>query len=127
MSILKGLTLTKVLTADAAGPEFRKMYDYSHYALAGLVPVAALGGEGNTLISLTDLALGVALPIHAHIGLNGILSDYVPPRYLGASRWGVLASSAIVFVGLQKLNLSGPGITKTVKSLWHSPEKKLQQ
>jgi len=86
MSILKGLTLTKVLTADAAGPEFRKMYDYSHYALAGLVPVAALGGEGNTLISLTDLALGVALPIHAHIGLNGILSDYVPPRYLGAHR-----------------------------------------
>lgn len=42
--------------------------------------------QGNTLISLTDLALGVALPIHAHIGLNGILSDYVPPRYLGAHR-----------------------------------------
>ena len=41
--------------------------------------------QGNTLISLTDLALGVALPIHAHIGMNNILSDYVPPRYLGRS------------------------------------------
>lgn len=121
MSLIRNLTLAKVLRADSAGPEFRKLYEQSHIALAGLVPIAALGGEGNKLITLTDLALGVALPIHAHIGLNNILSDYVPPRYMGASRWGALASTAIVFIGLQQLNLGGPGITKTVKSLWHSP------
>ncbi len=40
--------------------------------------------QGNTLVSLTDVALGVALPIHSHISMNGILSDYVPPRYMGA-------------------------------------------
>lgn len=122
MSVIRNLTLTKVLRADAAGPEFRKLYDQTHVALAGLVPIAALGGEDNKLISLTDLALGVALPIHAHIGLNGILSDYVPPRFIGVTRWGALVSTAVVFVGLQKLNLGGPGITKTVKSLWHNPQ-----
>jgi succinate dehydrogenase (ubiquinone) membrane anchor subunit len=116
--------LEKVLKADTAGPAFRHFYDKTHYVLAGLVPISALGGENTPLIRLTDLALGVVIPLHAHVGLNGVVSDYVPPRFMGASRWGLLAASSIAFLGLTKLNLSGPGITSTVKSLWHNPEKK---
>lgn len=117
------VTLDKILKADSAGPKFRKIYDQSHYALAGLVPIAALGGEHTPLTRLTDLALAAVIPLHMHVGVNGIVSDYVPPRYIGATRWGVLAASGITFLGLMKLNLTGPGITSTVKSLWHKPEK----
>ena len=40
----------------------------------------------------------------------------------GASRWAALGCSAVAFVGLAKLNVQGPGITGTVKSLWKRPE-----
>ena len=33
-----------------------------------------------------DLALGVIFPLHAHIGMNWIISDYVPPAMRGSSR-----------------------------------------
>ena len=114
----------------------------------------------------TDIALGVAIPLHSHVAINSVLSDYVPrsvkgalqPKApcmaaegmhacqgrmqgviavldtcsrvttactrtqphvcAGAARWGALASSTVMFVGLLKLNLMGPGITPTVKQLW---------
>lgn len=40
------------------------------------------------------------------------------------ARGGVLGMSVITFLGLAKLNLFGPGITGTVKSLWGKPDKK---
>ena len=57
--------------------------------------------------------------------LGGICHDdkVVGLPSAGASRWGLLAASGITFLGLMKLNVSGPGITSTVKSLWHKPEK----
>lgn len=41
----------------------------------------------------------------------------------GVARYGALASSTIMFLGLLKLNLLGPGITPTVKQLWKNSPK----
>jgi len=41
--------------------------------------------QNTPLIRLTDLALGVIIPVHAHVGLNGVVSDYVPPRFMGGA------------------------------------------
>jgi len=117
------MVLEKVLIADQAGPLGRKLYENSHMALAGLVPVAALGHDGSTLTRFADLALGVVIPIHSHIAVNGVISDYVPKTYIGASRYVALGTSIVALVGLTKLNLEGPGISATVKSLWRRPEK----
>jgi succinate dehydrogenase (ubiquinone) membrane anchor subunit len=35
----------------------------------------------------------------------------------------MLGASAITAIGLLKLNMTGPGITQTVKGLWHRPPK----
>ena len=54
------------------------------------------------------------------------LNDHVRAcRPAGAARGGVLAMSAITWLGIMKLNLFGPGITGTVKSLWERPPKPL--
>lgn len=37
----------------------------------------------------------------------------------------VLAASVITYLGMMKLNLSGPGVTQSVKALWKKPEKQL--
>lgn len=44
-----------------------KIYHGSSFALAGLVPAAAMLPGGSLPI---DVALGVALPVHSHIALN---------------------------------------------------------
>ena len=47
------------------------------YALAALVPVAIFVSP-SPLTTPVDIALGIAIPLHAHVGCNGIISDYVP-------------------------------------------------
>ncbi len=54
-----------------------QLYHYSHYALAGLTPVALI--LSPTFLNIpVDLALGVILPYHFHTGLINIVDDYVP-------------------------------------------------
>ncbi|KAK9810025.1 hypothetical protein WJX72_003584 [[Myrmecia] bisecta] len=109
--------LQKVLRADSAGAAAQKLYENTHIALAGLVPLAVLSGEGN-VGKATDVALGVLIPLHSHVAINSVLSDYVPKSVLGVSRWGALAVTGVTLLGFMKLNLAGPGLTHTVKELW---------
>jgi succinate dehydrogenase (ubiquinone) membrane anchor subunit len=55
-----------VLAADR-GRAMMKLYHGSSFALAALVPAAAVAPGGNLPV---DLALGAALPVHSHIALN---------------------------------------------------------
>ena len=69
-----------------------------------------------------DLALGVALPLHGHIGMNYVITDYAE-KFIGAgargpARIAMVGFTGISMIGLTKLNLTGPGITETIKSLW---------
>jgi succinate dehydrogenase (ubiquinone) membrane anchor subunit len=64
----------------------------------------------------------VAFPIHAHIGLNFVISDYVPKASRAPARYALLGVTALTMLGLLKLNLSGHGITETYKSLWREKD-----
>jgi succinate dehydrogenase (ubiquinone) membrane anchor subunit len=70
-----------------------------------------------------DLALGVALPVHSHIALNFVVSDYVPTKAAPAARAGLLGLTCLTLAGLFTLNTKGEGITRTAKRLWKAPEK----
>lgn len=97
------------------------MYHYSGLALAGLVPAAlALPRPVTTPV---EVGLAVAAPLHAWVGLNYIISDYVPPAARGAVRMGTLGITGAAVVGLAKLAVAGPGIVNTAKLLWHGPKK----
>ena len=37
------------------------------------------------ILRATDFALGVAVPVHAHVAINSVISDYVPKSVMGAS------------------------------------------
>ena len=39
--------------------------------------------QGTALQRVTDVALGVAIPVHSHIAINSVLSDYVPKSVMG--------------------------------------------
>lgn len=65
-----------------------------------------------------DLALGILFPIHSHIGLNYVISDYVPKAARSVARSSLLFATCVTVAGILRLNLQGAGLTETIKSLW---------
>jgi succinate dehydrogenase (ubiquinone) membrane anchor subunit len=94
-----------------------RLYHTSGLALAVLTP-AALVLSPSPMNMPIDLALGVIFPLHAHVGLNYIISDYVPKASRTIARSGLMGFTVITCAGLLRLNLSGSGLTHTIKSLW---------
>jgi len=93
--------------------------------LVGLAPVAFLAPK--TLSFPLDMALAFALPLHGHIGMNYVITDYVP-KFISKAATGParIVQAGITFLtaaGLLKLNLTGPGITGTILKLWSSSSK----
>lgn len=114
---------TKPKTADTANTrQLKKIYHNSSLALAGLVPLAVFQQQGDLFGRVVDAGLNVALPVHSHIAMNYVVTDYVPKSIRGAARWGVLGSSAVIAAGMLRLNVAGPGVTATVKALWKGGE-----
>ena len=65
-------------------------------------------------------------PVHAHIGMNYVITDYVP-KFLGKAARGparaiMFGVTLVTAAGLLRLNLFGPGVTETFKQLWRKPE-----
>ena len=91
-----------------------------NFALVGLAPISF--GLGGAFQVPFDLLLGIALPLHGHIGMNLVATDYAK-KFFGKSAVGptrvVLAGITVATtLGLLKLNLAGPGLTETIKSFW---------
>jgi succinate dehydrogenase (ubiquinone) membrane anchor subunit len=69
-----------------------------------------------------DMALGVVLPLHCHLGMDCIIQDYLPKRRVGMlnpfakSVLGV--TTVFSLYGLYKLNTEDVGITEYVKKVW---------
>jgi len=57
-----------------------------------------------------DVYLGCVLPYHAYVGMSHIFTDYLP-KWTPAA-WVV---AGVMFLGLQRLNYQGEGISATVR------------
>jgi len=97
-----------------------EIYHYSHVLLAGLIPVAFVLSP-SFLNYPVDLALGLAIPVHMHLGMVQVIEDYVPQPVQNLSILGMLVLSLLTGLGLLKINLCGFGITESFKSLWRAP------
>lgn len=101
-----------------------KALHYSSVALMGLTPVAFVLSPSPLAIPV-DFALGVLFPIHAHIGMNNVISDYVPKSAQTLARIAWLGVTGVMLLGFLRVNIEGAGITETVKTVWReSPNKK---
>jgi TerC family integral membrane protein len=102
-----------------------------------LAPRSAEDGHGSPLVLTPlalaapsaaampfDVALSVAFPLHAHIGLNWIITDYMPwvgPS--GALRYALAGLTAVTIAGLLKVSIvDETGLTGTLKATWKEPE-----
>ncbi|RLN59518.1 hypothetical protein BBJ29_005096 [Phytophthora kernoviae] len=103
-----------------------KLQHLTSIGLMGAVPLAFVLSPSPLALPV-DIALGVILPVHAHIGMNNVISDYVPQNFRTLARLGWLGATSLMFLGLLRVNLEGPGITECVKTVWReSPNKKAE-
>ena len=105
-----------VLEADASST-INKAYHAGNLALVGLAPLAVIAHPSGMSMPV-DVALSVALPFHAHVGMNYIISDYIPKGMRGGARVALLGVSAATVAGLLSLSFSDDGIVGTLKRLW---------
>ena len=110
-------------SADSS-KSLNKFYHVSSLAFVGLVPVAIVTGP-SYFSSVLDVILGVAFPIHGHVALNYVISDYVPKASRAVARVGLTGFTVVTLAGLLRLNLSGPGLTETLKAMWKNKTSKL--
>jgi len=103
-----------------------QIFHWTSKSLAVGVPVALILSP-SFLNFPVDLALGLIVPIHGHIGLVGIVQDYIPRPNQNLAILGLYLVTGISILGLLKINLCGPGLTESLKSLWRKPPPKPKQ
>lgn len=83
--------------------------------------------QGSSVQRAADFAMGFTIPVHALIGMQGVVSDYVPPSKQGPVRMGTLALAGVMGLGMLKVNMLGTGVTRSVKHFWATTPSKQQQ
>lgn len=106
---------TSIINTDASKPA-NKFYHQSALVLAALTPVAFL--VPSWVSFPIDLTLGVLFPMHSHIALNYVISDYVPKAARSLARLSLFGATIVTTIGILQLNFKGPGLTKTLTALW---------
>jgi len=96
------------VTADS-GKLATNFYHKVNAATLALTPIAFILPESFTMP--IDIALGILFPIHSHIGLNYVVTDYLPkvfPRsFFPIARAGLVGFTGLMLLGLLKLNITG--------------------
>merc|ERR1712139_392601 len=111
--------MDSVLKADHSSASL-KLYHATNNAAIALTPVAFLLPDGSAPSMALNVFLGIVFPVHGHIGMSGVLTDYVPKfskSLLGPARMALLGLTSVTVLGLLKLNLTGDGMTNSVKAL----------
>lgn len=103
-----------------------KLYHATSVGLLALVP-AAFVLSPSALSVPVDYALGVLIPLHSHIGMNNVISDYVPKSQQTLARLAWLGVTGVVFLGILRSNIEGPGLTETIKTIWRENPNKKQE
>ncbi|KAJ1921443.1 membrane anchor subunit of succinate dehydrogenase, Sdh4 [Tieghemiomyces parasiticus] len=96
-------------------------WDFERALSVALVPlVGAQVAYGAHPI--TDLLMGVVLPLHCHIGWDSMVTDYVHPRKyprLGPlCAWSLRLFTVLTLVGCFSFNTNDIGLTELVKRTW---------
>ncbi|KAA0146999.1 hypothetical protein FNF27_07301 [Cafeteria roenbergensis] len=100
----------------------RNVHHITAYGLAIGVPMA-LASSGSMTTAL-DLAMGIVVPLHFHIGMRSVMVDYLV--HLGITDrsfqqmaiYGLGAMTLVTAIALTRFNIEDMGITAAVRRPW---------
>lgn len=106
---------------SAAGSDHSKLWTAERALSAALLPLlpAAIAFPSQILDSL----LAISIVMHAHWGLEAVVTDYVRPILFGntiptLAHYLLIVYSALVLGGLLYFNFTDVGIGKAVRGFW---------
>lgn len=113
------LLLAVLLDVLPHASSVREVYHYTSYALAAGVPLAL--ATSGSMTTAMDLAMGVVVPLHFHIGMRSVLADYLV--HLGvadrsmqqAAMYALGIVTLLTAAALTRFNLVDMGITNVVR------------
>ncbi|KAJ1672539.1 membrane anchor subunit of succinate dehydrogenase, Sdh4, partial [Spiromyces aspiralis] len=92
--------------------------------LVPLVGTAAFYGAHP----INDLMLGIAVPLHVHMGMESVLIDYFHsrrwPRFGPSLTWLLRLTTLLALYGCWKINTEDVGVTEYTKRLWNANKRK---
>ncbi|KAI7832236.1 CybS-domain-containing protein [Gamsiella multidivaricata] len=99
-------------------------WDFERLLSVALVPLFAASAISGAH-PITDGLLGVVVPIHAHIGFDAMVTDYLHPGKVGvlgnkSINWALRGATVLVLVGCYQFNTSDIGLTELVKKAWEA-------
>ncbi|KAI8815587.1 CybS-domain-containing protein [Fimicolochytrium jonesii] len=113
-------------TTTQSGEPKNKMHGAYHWDFERALSIASIPVVVAPFIvgshPLVDLALGVVIPLHSHVGFDACITDYFPKhrepvmnRIFKAALYGVTGLS---LYGCYQFNTNDIGITEFFKRLW---------
>ncbi|RKP34086.1 CybS-domain-containing protein [Dimargaris cristalligena] len=71
---------------------------------------------------ITDLLVGVVLPLHCHVGWDAMVTDYVHkrkyPKLSPLCSWSLRVFTVLTLVGCYQFNTNDIGLTELIKRTW---------
>jgi succinate dehydrogenase (ubiquinone) membrane anchor subunit len=99
-------------------------WTFERLVAAGIVPLAVAPFAAGSLNPTTDAILCALLLVHSHLGLQVLVTDYIPKKRFPTARktlsWGLNAITALVGLGLYEFETNDVGVTELVSKLWHA-------
>ncbi len=110
----------KLMHADNS-KTLTKYFHNSGIALAVLIPLAF---APNVVVSYAaNVAMAPIIGFHSLVGMNGVVSDYIPKQWRGYARFGVMGASAVIVLGAFNLIFQGHRLSDLIGDLWRKPKK----
>ncbi|KAG0318373.1 membrane anchor subunit of succinate dehydrogenase, Sdh4 [Dissophora globulifera] len=97
-------------------------WDFERLLSVSMIPLFAVSAI-NGAHPITDGLLGVVVPIHAHMGFDAMVTDYLHPAKIGVTgnkliSWTLRGATVLVLVGCYQFNTADVGLTELVKKAW---------
>ncbi|KAF9922756.1 membrane anchor subunit of succinate dehydrogenase, Sdh4 [Linnemannia zychae] len=97
-------------------------WDFERLLTVSMIPLFAASAFHGAH-PITDGLLGVVVPIHAHMGFDAMITDYLHVGKAGkwgnrAAVWALRGATVLTLVGCYQFNTSDIGLTELVKRAW---------
>ncbi|KAF9102700.1 membrane anchor subunit of succinate dehydrogenase, Sdh4 [Mortierella sp. AM989] len=99
-------------------------WDFERLLSVSMIPLLAASAL-NGAHPIVDGLLGVVVPIHAHMGFDAMVTDYLHPGKVGVLgnkvvTWALRGTTVLVLVGCYQFNTSDIGLTELIKKSWQA-------
>lgn len=108
-------------------PQKSKTAGSHHWSIERVLSIATIPLLTSAIFTshpsfLVDVALGVVIPLHTHIGFDACITDYLHERKYGVlhmlAKGALYVATALTVYGALLFNFKDVGITTFVKGLW---------